>query len=256
MSQLPGSVRTRRPPCAEPPFACSLAVSPSRSAPVPRWSWAEIPLVNSITNSAGFRANAEQQLREMVRQNYNHPSVVVWGIGNEQRTDDTATNALLDDLAGIVTAVDQDRVSTYAHNGSITSGLVNHTEVDGYNRYHGWYYGSFNGRNDKGLVTYDRATRKDAFYWYKANWTTTPFVYVTSRRWTDRTSPTTTVKVYGTADSVRLAVNGVQVGAPKTSTSHIYSWPNVTLSPGANTVQVTGTRGSTTYSDGATWTLR
>ena len=35
------------------------------------------------------------------------------------------------------------------------------------------------GRNDKGLVTYDRQTRKDAFFWYKANWTTTPFVYIT-----------------------------------------------------------------------------
>ena len=77
--------------------------------------------------------------------------------------------------------------------------------------------GDTHGRNDKGLVTYDRAIRKDAFYWYKANWTTTPFVYVTSRRWTDRTVATTTVKVYGTADSVRLTLNGVPVGSAQTS---------------------------------------
>jgi beta-galactosidase len=116
--------------------------------------------------------------------------------------------------------------------------------------------GDTHGRNDKGLVTYDRTVRKDAFYWYKANWTATPFVYLTSRRFTDRTVATTTVKVYGTVDSVQLKVNGVPVGAPKTSTNHIYSWPGVTLSPGANVVEVSGIRGGTTYTDTATWTLR
>ena len=308
--------------------------------------WTEIPLVDAITDSAAFRANAAQQLREMIRQNYNHPSVVFWGIGNEQRTNNTATNSTLQALADIVTAEDPDRFSSYAHNGSTTSPLVGHSELAGYNRYHGWYYGSYNdigafldslhssqptrrisvseygagasivqhqenppkpvtdsdwhpeeyqalfheahwrqlqsrrylwgtflwnmfdfasdrrsagdtyGRNDKGLVTYDRSVRKDAFYLYKANWTATPFVYLTSRRWTSRTSATTTVKVYGTADTVTLRINGQQIGAPKTSTNHIYSWPNVTLSPGANTIEVVGARGGTTYRDTATWTLR
>src|SRR5262249_20263760 len=90
--------------------------------------WAEIPLVNARTNSPAFTANARQQLRELIRQNYNHPSIAFWGIGNEQRTDDTATNALLTTLANDVTAEDADRFSTYAHNGSITSGLTNHSE--------------------------------------------------------------------------------------------------------------------------------
>jgi beta-galactosidase len=308
--------------------------------------WTEIPLVNSITDSPAFRANAVQQLREMIRQNYNHPSIVFWGIGNEQGVDDAATNALLDSLAGIVRTEDPDRFSAYAHHGPVTSGLAGHTDVVGDNRYPGWYYGSCNdfagwadnlhstqptrriavseygagasvvqhqenppkpvpdsnwhpeeyqalfheafwaqiqarpylwgtfvwnmfdfaadqrgegdtyGRNDKGLVTYDRATRKDAFYWYKANWTTTPFVYLTSRRWTDRTDARTTVKVYGTVDSVLLIVNGVPLGAPKTSTNHIYAWPDVMLLPGANTVEVTGFRAGTAYTDTATWTLR
>ena len=53
--------------------------------------WTEIPLVDTITDGATrSRANAAQQLREMIRQNYNHPSVVFWGIGNEQRIDDAA----------------------------------------------------------------------------------------------------------------------------------------------------------------------
>jgi beta-galactosidase len=103
-------------------------------------------------------------------------------------------------------------------------------------------------------VTYDRTVRKDAFYWYKANWTGTPFVYLTSRRFTDRTTATTTVKVYGTADSVVLRVNGVQVGPARTSTNHLFTWTGVPLALGANTVQVTGVRGGTTLTDTATWT--
>ena len=47
--------------------------------------WAEIPQVNGTTDSAAFTANTENQLRELIRQNYNHPSIVFWGIGNEQR---------------------------------------------------------------------------------------------------------------------------------------------------------------------------
>jgi beta-galactosidase len=111
------------------------------------------------------------------------------------------------------------------------------------------------GRNDKGLVTYDRATRKDAFYWYKANWTSTPFVHLTSARFTARTQTTTTVKVYGTVDGAVLSVNGVPVGGTRTSADHIYTWPNVTLNRGVNTVIVTGARNGTTYTDSATWTV-
>ena len=50
----------------------------------------------------------------MIRQNYNHPSIVFWGIGNEQRTSDSATNSLLATLANIVAAEDPDRYSAYA----------------------------------------------------------------------------------------------------------------------------------------------
>jgi beta-galactosidase len=111
------------------------------------------------------------------------------------------------------------------------------------------------GRNDKGLVTYDRAVRKDAFYWYKANWTATPFVHLTSARWVQRTAATTTVKAYGTADSVRLVVNGVPVGPPRAAAGHVFTWPGVVLAPGPNRVEVIGTRAGSTFVDAATWTL-
>ncbi len=58
------------------------------------------------------------------------------------------------------------------------------------------------GINDKGLVTRDRAIRKDAFYWYKANWSSAPTLYITSRRWTQRTAASTDVKVYSNAATV------------------------------------------------------
>jgi beta-galactosidase len=112
--------------------------------------------------------------------------------------------------------------------------------------------GDHAGRNDKGLCTYDRATPKDAYYWYKANWTTTPFVYITSRRYVNRTSPTTGVKIYANTSAVTLMVNGTSLGSV-TSTSHIFQWSNVTLQLGNNTVVATSIQGGQTYTDTVTW---
>jgi beta-galactosidase len=108
------------------------------------------------------------------------------------------------------------------------------------------------GRNDKGLVTYDRQTRKDAFYWYKANWSSDPVLYITSRRYVDRPSNTVDVKVYSNLDAVQLSVNGTIVGT-QTSTNHIFLWSGVALAAGANTIEVTATQGGTTYTDDVTW---
>ena len=46
-------------------------------------TWTEIPLVNSVSTSTAFIDNAKQQLVELIRQNYNHPAIVVWGLFNE-----------------------------------------------------------------------------------------------------------------------------------------------------------------------------
>ena len=83
-------------------------------------------------------------------------------------------------------------------------------------------------------MTYDRKTRKDAFYYYKSQWSKQKFVYITSRRWTHRTNPLTTVKVYSNAPKVTLRLNGAPVGT-QTSDDHIFTWP-ITLRPGANSV--------------------
>ena len=65
------------------------------------------------------------------------------------------------------------------------------------------------GRNDKGLMSCDRKTKKDAFYFYKANWSDEPVLYITSRRFTERTIAVTDVKIYSNAKKVELFVNNI-----------------------------------------------
>ncbi|HEX9622261.1 MAG TPA: DUF4982 domain-containing protein, partial [Polyangiaceae bacterium] len=108
------------------------------------------------------------------------------------------------------------------------------------------------GRNDKGLVSYDRQTKKDAFFWYKSNWRVEPLVYVTSRRFTSRTTATVPVKVYSNLDSVELRVNGASAGTA-TGTDRVFLFEDVPLSAGANEIEAVGTRGAETASDSVSW---
>ncbi len=64
------------------------------------------------------------------------------------------------------------------------------------------------GMNHKGLVTFDRKTRKDSFYLYKAWWSEENFVHICSKRFTDRTESEIEVKVYSNQKSVALYCNG------------------------------------------------
>ena len=68
------------------------------------------------------------------------------------------------------------------------------------------------GMNHKGLVTFDRKTKKDAFYLYKAWWSDEPFVYIAGRRRADREEGTTVIKVYTNQKKVTLYANGSPVG--------------------------------------------
>ena len=129
--------------------------------------------------------------------------------------------------------------------------------------------GDHPGRNDKGMVSYDRKVKKDAFFWYKANWTRKPFVYITDRRFTRRSQgpplrgaaggiseARTTVKVYSNCESVSLEVNGASLGAVR-SADHAFVWGNVALEPGANRIEAVGTaRGGKTYRDACIWTVQ
>ena len=305
--------------------------------------WSEIPLVNYITESPAFYASAKQQMTEMIRQKYNHPSVVCWGVFNEitMKPGPKPVN-LARQLAQLVAQEDPTRPSTSAANASDDEPSNWCTELNSFNKYFGWYNGKLGelgawadeihakypnrrlgiseygagasiyqhseepvrepanaghyhpeeyqnlfhetywqemqarpllwckfvwnmfdfavagrnegdtpGRNDKGLVTYDRQVRKDAFYWYKANWTTNPMVYITGHTFTNRLTNTITAKVYANCDSVELFLNGISQGSC-TSTNCIFIWP-VKLIGGTNVVQAIGTKVNVKVSDSLVW---
>lgn len=120
----------------------------------------------------------------------------------------------------------------------------------------GRFEGENPGINDKGLVTYDRKTPKDAYFFYRANWSPKPTVYITSRRFAERTEKTVPVKVYSNASSVKLSVNGKAVGSARPDELKRAVWPEVALKPGVNTITATATIGGKTYTDSCKWTLK
>lgn len=328
--------------------------------------WAEVPLVDRTSppglqdTTPALADNAEQQLKELIRQNYNHPSIVTWSIGNEVNLIAakglTVSNAkpLLTRLNQVAKAEDASRPRTLADCcGSVPAearaGLdtvAGITDVIGYNRYYGWYspdvgvlrrdlerlhamypqqaisiseYGAGGaltqhtdnpkggpihafGRphpedfqsyileeswkqihplpfiwaswvwnmfdfsndarlegdlidtNDKGLVTFDRKVKKDAFYYFKANWNTDPMVYLTGRRHDQRPYPVMAVKAYSNAATARLSMGGKDLGEVACETG-ICRWPAVPLVPGANEALVTAKIGEKVVTDKVTWTF-
>jgi beta-galactosidase len=304
--------------------------------------WSEVPVINRITESPAFYTNAAQQLRELIRQRYNHPAVVCWGIYNEITLKPGPNTAkLVAHLAKVAAAEDPTRPSTAAANAGDDEPSNWFSDIVAFNKYFGWYdrgmedfgpwadkihaarparcigigeygagasawqhsenpkkpnpdghfhpeeyqnllheshwqqmkarpylwckfvwnlcefasdgrnEGDTPGRNDKGIVTYDRALRKDTFYWYQANWTTNPMVYITGHTFTNRLTNAVTAKVYANCDEVELRVNGKPLGAVH-STNRIFTWP-VKLRPGSNLVEALGTKGSARVGDFLVW---
>ena len=112
------------------------------------------------------------------------------------------------------------------------------------------------GLNDKGLVTRDRKTKKDAFYFYKANWSDEPTLYITSRRFTERTNAVTDVKVYSNAKKVELLVNGVSLGETRNATNCVFIWKIAELKFGENQVEARAELDGKSLSDSCVWTLK
>ncbi len=91
------------------------------------------------------------------------------------------------------------------------------------------------GRNNKGLITYDRKEKKDAFYVYKAWWNPEPMVFVSSGRFVNRAPDERNVIIYTNCDEITLVVNGAQVET-KEAVDHMVTFENVPLKDGENTV--------------------
>ena len=109
--------------------------------------------------------------------------------------------------------------------------------------------------NDKGMVTHDRRIRKDAYFFYKANWNPEPMIYITSRRSVNRTQPTTDVKVYSNCPEVELSVNGKSCGSVRPDELRIARWSGVALQPGKNEIKVTAKSGEKSLEDSCVWKL-
>ncbi len=258
--------------------------------------WAEIPYITQ--HMEGGRENTLSQMRELVTQCYNHPSIAVWGLSNEITASGAVTEDMLDNhraLNELCHRLDPTRPTAMADVFMLEtdSPILDIPDVNSYNLYFGWYLGSLEqndeffdayhakyphrpmgfseygadanpqfqtaapergdyseqyqcvyhehilkliearpwlwathvwnlfdfaadgrdeggkqGENQKGLVTFDRKTRKDAFYLYKAAWSREPFVHLCGSRYVNRTEEVTEVKVYSNLGAVSVYVDG------------------------------------------------
>jgi beta-galactosidase len=308
--------------------------------------WAELPQIDFIRNTPEFANTSRNQWLDLIRQNFNHPSIFVWSLGEEigPRSDDPHRE--LQDLNELAKAEDPTRPTIQATMTSARPQMNRIPDLLGWNIFPGWYggakgdygiyldtrrasarHGSFcvsefgaganaaqheqnpaqpkaNGQwhpeewqaevheaawaaikqrpyvwgafvwcmfdfavsarheggvpglNDQGLVTFDRQTKKDAFYFYKANWSDEPVLYITSRRFTERTNSVTDVKIYANASEPELFLNGVSQGKRADGTNGVYIWKNLTLSPGENKISARAQARGQPLTDECLWNLR
>jgi len=292
--------------------------------------WSEIPFVGpggyrdkGFVDQASFKENGKQQLIEMIRQQINHPSIVMWGLFNELKEQGDNPVEYVKQLHALSHQEDPSRITVAASN---QEGELNElTDIIAWNKYFGWYggdpstigkwadrkhkemsnmpigvseygagasmyhqqeeliqpapnsywhpenwqthfheghwiaiderpfvWGSFiwnlfdfgaahrtegevPGKNDKGLVTFDRKDKKDAFYFYKANWNKQePMIYIAERRIVKRSKAQQTIKVYSNQKQVELWANGQKVG--KTTGNYARFYFDVKLKPGVNII--------------------
>ncbi len=96
--------------------------------------------------------------------------------------------------------------------------------------------GGVRGRNNKGLVSFDRKTKKDAFYMYKAFWSDEKFVHIEGGRYTKRTVGKHNFRVISNCDEVTLKCSRYK----KTlQGSHVFTFEGVPIKEGSNKVTVT-----------------
>ncbi len=258
--------------------------------------WAEIPYISE--HMPDGRDNTISQMKELIIQNYNHPSIVCWGISNEitistrDKKDMMENHRILNDLCHEMDDTRFTTLACYAVCGPFNK-VAHITDTVSWNLYLGWYVpglflndiwmrffhlvypnrclgyseygcegmpnlhsekpkrgdhteeyqaiyheymlrcfdrnpfmwathvwnmfdfaadarnqGGEPGMNHKGLVTFDRKTKKDSFYLYKAWWSDDPFVHIASKRFAQRTKENIKVKVYSNQNEITLFVDG------------------------------------------------
>lgn len=309
--------------------------------------WAEIPFVNRVTGQEWD--NAHQQMRELIRQSFNHPSIYVWGIHNEVYHPHEYTAALTQSIHDLCKLEDPDRYTVSVNGYGYADHPVNlNADIQGMNRYFGWYErkiqdikpwiermekeypwqrlmlteygadaniahqteilgdalnwtspfypetfqtklheyqwsviaqhpyilasylwnmfdfavptskrGSVPARNMKGMMTFDRKTKKDSYFWYKANWTKSPVLHMTQRRNTLRERKETSLTVYSNMGTPKVYLNGRELqGVRQGYTDVHYIFDKVLLDKGKNRLRAVVTWQGKEYVDEMEWEYR
>ena len=312
---------------------------------------AEIPFVGpggyadkGFVDQPSFRENGKEQLKEMIRQHYNHPSICFWGLFNELKEQGDNPVEYIKELNAIAHQEDPTRPTTSASNQEGALNFI--TDHIAWNRYDGWYgatpatlatwldathknhpemkiaiseYGAgasiyhqqdslvqtvpgswwhpenwqteyhiqnwkiinerpyvwasfvwnmFDfgaahrtegdrpGINDKGLVTHDRKIKKDAYYFYRANWNPEPMIYIAGRRNVNRVKPLVDVQVFSNVEEVILIVNDCQCGKMKPDSLKVCLFKDVPLRKGRNEIEVRANDSKKQLIDRCTWILQ
>jgi beta-galactosidase len=313
--------------------------------------WTEIPFVGpggytdqGFVNQESFKANGREQLKEMIRQNYNHPSVCFWGLFNELKEFGDSPFDYITELNNLSHIEDPTRITTSASN--IEGNINKITDLIAWNRYDGWYegmpdclgtwldkthkenprfkigiseygagasiyhqqdslkkstptspwhpenwqtyyhienwkvlsqrpyiWGTFiwnmfdfgaahrnegdrPGINDKGLVTFDRKNRKDAFYFYKANWNTRkPTLHICEERNLRRTNSVVNIMAFSNVGSTELFVNGISKGVKNPDKYCTITWPGINLTAGKNIIEVKAVNNGNLITDSCEWNV-
>ncbi|WP_229420902.1 glycoside hydrolase family 2 TIM barrel-domain containing protein [Pseudoduganella albidiflava] len=112
--------------------------------------------------------------------------------------------------------------------------------------------GDLTDTNNKGIVSFDRSVRKEAFYFYKAHWNPEPMLYLAGHRYTRRAIPFADVKAYSNAAEARLTVNGRDLGTAA-CIERVCRWRMVALAKGDNVVEVSASLAGRDMRDRAVW---
>ena len=247
-------------------------------------TWAEIPFVGpggyadkGFVDQPSFRENGKEQLNEMIRQHYNHPSICFWGLFNELKEQGDNPVEYIKELNAMAHREDPTRPTTSASNQDGALNFI--TDHIAWNRYDGWYgatpyvWASFvwnmfdfgaahrmegdrSGINDKGLVTHDRKIKKDAYYFYRANWNPEPMIYIAGRRNVNRVKPLVDVQVFSNVEEVILIVNDCQCRRMKPDSLKVCLFKEVPLRKGRNEIEVRASDSKKQLIDRCTWILQ
>ena len=116
------------------------------------------------------------------------------------------------------------------------------------------YRGGVPARNMKGLMTIDRKIKKDSYFFYKANWSKEPVVYITQRRLKEREKKVTSVTVYSNIGEPTVYLNDKKLtGVKKGYTDIHYIFENVELQQGKNVLKAVAEKDGKTFEDTIEW---